>query len=151
MREKFDNDRRGRRKKESKTDTIVLEVRDYPSLITKLRIFAVRSCVINIVDPLSEICEVRFTARTQKGGKESGCGSCEGGSRGCANAPSREPTVFTPSAKCRNRAYQFALFIHVIVLHIPPPARVLRIGGFVYVSTGSVLGHAPTIARLPKQ
>lgn len=119
-----------------------------------------RSCVINIVDLLSEVCEVSIGSRLAKerrpdggwrtgGGKEeSEYGKCkrEVGSRECANMPSREPIVFLLHLppKCRDRAYQFALYSRPHPLRTFPRLHVsFAVVSYICILRGFILGHAP--------
>lgn len=124
---KCDNDSRRRRQKGNgkKIDPVVLEVRDYQSLITKLRF---RSAPVR---DLSSICFLKSlrTLRLAHGSREKDDGTGkkrrERGKRtwelqsgNAPNTPSREPIVFTPSAKCRNPAIRIdSLFLFTSSVH----------------------------------
>lgn len=93
-------------------------MRDYQSLITKLRF---RSALVR---DLSSICFLKSlrTLRLAHGSREKDGGTGKRRERGkrtwelqsgnAPNTPSREPIVFTPSAKCRNPAIRIdSLFL----------------------------------------
>lgn len=134
--------------KGKKTDPIVVQVRDYPSLITKLRS---RSALVR---DLSSICFLKSANfRLAHGSRDNGNGkgrredTGSWASRGIA--PSRGPIVFTPSVERRNPAYRFrSLFTSSSFTNVPPPPRVLGVCFHGCMSTGSsFLGRHRAITR----
>jgi len=124
-------------------------VRDYPSLITKLRF---RSALVH---DLSSICFLKFAnfrlahdsrGKDEKGRREEN--GCRNGDRlilgKCAESWTKL-SLHLPSNVAILRTD--SLFIHVFVLHehSPVSACLLRVCG--YISTRFVLGHAPTLPK----